>query len=82
MTELFTQVAQIPGVAISSPFDTPGKINPAGTTAFAVIDVTLRSQNELISLGSEIQEIGKKFSLNGVQIEYGGEIFAVFELQQ
>jgi RND superfamily putative drug exporter len=80
MTELFTQVAQIPGVAVSSPFDTPGKINPAGTTAFAVIDVTLRSQNELISLGSEIQEIGKKFSLNGLQIEYGGEIFAVFEL--
>jgi RND superfamily putative drug exporter len=80
MTELFTQVAQIPGVAVSSPFDSPGKINPAGTTAFATIDVTLRSQNELISLGSEIQEIGKKFSLNGVQIEYGGEIFAVFEL--
>ena len=80
MTELFTQVAQIPGVAVSSPFDTPGKINPAGTTAFAAIDVTLRSQNELISLGSEIQEIGKKFSLDGVQIEYGGEIFAVFEL--
>jgi RND superfamily putative drug exporter len=80
MTELFTQVAQIPGVAVSSPFDSPGKLNPAGTTAFATIDVTLRSQNELISLGSEIQEIGKKFSLNGVQIEYGGEIFAVFEL--
>ena len=80
MTELFTQVAQIQGVAVSSPFDTPGKINPAGTTAFAAIDVTLRSQNELISLGSEIQEIGKKFSLDGVQIEYGGEIFAVFEL--
>jgi RND superfamily putative drug exporter len=80
MTEMFTQVAQIPGVAVSSPFDTPGKINPSGTTAFAVIDVTLRSQSELISLGSEIQEIGKKFNLDGVQIEYGGEIFAVFEL--
>ena len=80
MTEMFSQVAQISGVTVSSPFDTPGKINPSGTTAFAVIDVTLRSQSELISLGSEIQEIGKKFSLDGVEIEYGGERFDVFEL--
>jgi len=80
MTELFSKVDALEGVTVASPFDTPGQINPAGTTAFASIDVTIRSQSELISLGEEIRELGEPFANADLRIEYGGNIFAGFEL--
>ena len=80
MTKLFSDVAKLEGVTVISPFDTQGQINQAATTAFATIDVSLRSQEEIIKLGEDIRAIGEKFSINGVQIEYGGEVFAGFEL--
>ena len=80
MTELFSKVDALEGVTVASPFDTPGQINPAGTTAFASIDVTIRSQSELISLGEEIRELGEPFASADLRIEYGGNIFAGFEL--
>ena len=80
MTDMFAKVAQIAGVSVSSPYDAPGKINQSGTTAFASIDVTMRSQSELMDLGTDIQGIGDSVNIDGLQIEYGGEIFAGFEL--
>ncbi len=80
MTDMFARVSEIAGVLVSSPYDAPGKINPSGTTAFAAIDVTMRSQAELIKLGNAIQDIGSTVSIAGLQIEYGGEIFAGFEM--
>ena len=77
---MFAKVAQIAGVSVSSPYDAPGKINQSGTTAFASIDVTMRSQSELMDLGTDIQGIGDSVNIDGLQIEYGGEIFAGFEL--
>ena len=76
MTDMFAKVAQIAGVSVSSPYDAPGKINQSGTTAFASIDVTMRSQSELMDLGTDIQGIGDSVNIDGLQIEYGGEIFA------
>ena len=73
-------VSKINGVLVTSPYDSPGKINPSGTTAFAAIDATMRSQAELLQLGTDIQDIGDKVNIDGLQIEYGGEIFAGFEL--
>lgn len=80
MTALFAELAKLEGVSITSPYETQGQINQTGTTAFAVIDVSIRSQQEITSLGEEVVEIGKKFSSENLQIEYGGEIFAGFEL--
>ena len=80
MADMFANVSKIEGVLVTSPYDAPGKINPSGTTAFASIDVTMRSQTELLELGSDIREIGDKVIIDGLQIEYGGEIFAGFEL--
>ena len=80
MTELFSKVDALEGVTVASPFDTPGQINPTGTTAFASIDVTIRSQSALISLGEEIRELGEPFANADLRIEYGGNIFAGFEL--
>ncbi|NCV76094.1 MMPL family transporter, partial [bacterium] len=80
MTDMFAKVAQLAGVSISSPYDAPGKINQSGTTAFASVDVTMRSQTELMKLGTDIQDIGDSVKIDGLQIEYGGEIFAGFEM--
>ena len=80
MTELFTKVGQIEGVTVTSPYDTEGQINVARTTAFASIDATIRSQTELIALGEEIREIGEPYATGDLRIEYGGNIFAGFEL--
>ncbi|MFM7819549.1 MAG: MMPL family transporter, partial [Actinomycetota bacterium] len=67
---------------IASPFDTPGQIDPTGKTAFAVIDISIRSQQEMIDLSEKIQDLEAKFTFDGLQIEYGGEIFAAFELPE
>lgn len=80
MTELFAKVGQIEGVTVTSPYDTEGQINVARTTAFASIDATIRSQTELIALGEEIREIGEPYAMGDLRIEYGGNIFAGFEL--
>ena len=80
MTELFTKVGQIEGVTVTSPYDAQGQINTARTTAFASLDATIRSQTDLIALGEEIRDIGKPYETGDVRIEYGGNIFAGFEL--
>lgn len=80
MSELFAKVEALEGVTVTSPFDTPGQINQSETTAFASIDATIRSQTELIALGEEIREIGEPYAVGDLRIEYGGNIFAGFEL--
>ncbi|MEY3353583.1 MAG: hypothetical protein RLZZ16_385 [Actinomycetota bacterium] len=80
MTELFAKVGQVEGVSVTSPYDVEGQINTARTTAFASIDATIRSQTALIALGEEIREIGEPYATDDLRIEYGGNIFAGFEL--
>ena len=80
MSALFAEIANLEGVSVTSPFETQGQINQDRTTAFATIDVAVRSQQEIIKLGEEIRDIGKNFTVDGLQIEYGGEVFAGFEL--
>ena len=80
VTELFTKVGQVEGVTVTSPYDVEGQINTSRTTAFASIDATIRSQTALITLGEEIRDIGKPYETSDLRIEYGGNIFAGFEL--
>ena len=68
------------GVTVTSPYDVQGQINTSRTTAFASIDATIRSQTDLIALGNQIREIGKPYAAGDLRIEYGGNIFAGFEL--
>lgn len=82
MTAFFAEVTKLDGVNIASPFETPGQIDPTGKTAFAVIDISIRSQQAMIDLSEKIQDLETKFTVDGLQIEYGGEIFAAFELPE
>lgn len=80
MSELFAKVDALEGVTVTSPFETQGQINQSETTAFASIDATIRSQTELIALGEEIRDLGEPYVVGDLRIEYGGNIFAGFEL--
>ncbi|MFY9481851.1 MAG: MMPL family transporter [Ilumatobacteraceae bacterium] len=82
LTPFFNQVDALPGITLTSPFveTGAGQINPAGTTGFASLDVSLRSQTELLTLSEDIQDLGNQVSIDGLTIEYGGNIFAEFEL--
>lgn len=79
MSALFDEVTKLDGVNVTSPFETRGQINQDGTTAFAAVDVSMRSQAAIIELGEDIRAIGDKYTMDGLQIEYGGEVFAGFE---
>ena len=80
MSDLFAKVDALEGVTVTSPFETQGQINQSETTAFASIDATIRSQTELIALGEEIRDLGEPYVVGDLRIEYGGNIFAGFEL--
>jgi len=82
LTPFFDNVESLPGVTVTSPFSetSQGQINQAGTTGFAAIDVSLRSQSEAIALSTQIQDMGKAVNITDLKMEYGGNIFAGFEL--
>ena len=82
LTPFFDNIESLPGVTVTSPFSetAQGQINQAGTTGFASIDVSLRSQSEIMSLSTQIQDMGKAVHIDGLKMEYGGNVFAGFEM--
>ncbi|MEI8068616.1 MAG: MMPL family transporter [Actinomycetota bacterium] len=82
LTPFFDNVESLPGVTVVSPFSetAQGQINQAGTTGFASLDVSLRSQSEIMSLSTQIQDMGKAVHIDGLKLEYGGNVFAGFEM--
>ena len=84
LAPFFDKVDALQGVTVTSPFSetSQGQINQAGTTGFASLDVSLRSQSELIELSKEIQDLGNAVNIDGLTIEYGGNIFAGFEMPE
>ncbi len=80
LTVVFDKVKEIDGVSIISPYAQVSQISPKGNIAFAQVDISDRSQKEAHAVGGEIEALGDSVAINGVTIEYGGEIFAIFEL--
>jgi putative drug exporter of the RND superfamily len=71
-------------ITITSPYDTPSQVSNDGTIAFAQLDIRdSRDFEELQEVGIEIREFGDELDLPpGVQIEYGGDLFAEFEMPE
>ena len=83
MDGLFQQVDQLQGVEVTSPFDpaTDGRqISQDGTIAFAQLNVSDRNQSEYQSLATQIRDLGDKVDVQGLNIQYGGDMFSEFEL--
>jgi RND superfamily putative drug exporter len=81
MTELFTEVAKIPNLTVTSPYTPEGaRFNsPTKPISFAQIGYTPKGQSEALQLADQIKALGNKVHVPGLQIEYGGQLFGQFE---
>jgi RND superfamily putative drug exporter len=84
MTSLFEQVDAIEGMKVTSPYSPEGGrfVSSDGTIAFAQLNFTERGQAEAQKLGDEIRDLGDDISVPGLQLEYGGQLFALFEFPE
>ena len=83
LQDLFAQVDELDGIDVTSPFDNPQQVSGDRTIAFAQLDISDRSQTEAQDVAEEIQDLGDAtVTAPGVQVEYGGEVFAEFELPE
>ena len=76
------QVDEIEGVEVISLYSNPGQISEDGTIGFAQLNVTERGQADFLKLSDEVQELGDEVGVDGLTIEYGGDVFAEFELPE
>jgi putative drug exporter of the RND superfamily len=75
--------AKQPGVTVTTPEQNPGQVSQNGQIAFAQLDFTDRSYTDLQQLGTKIMDVGEQQQPPaGVQVEYGGDPFAEFELPE
>ncbi|MET0662511.1 MAG: MMPL family transporter, partial [Ilumatobacteraceae bacterium] len=84
MQELFTYVEEIDDITVTSPYDSPQQVSQDGTIAFAQIDIAdTRTFTELNEIGDDVIEQGDELNtVEGLEIEYGGDLFAEFELPE
>ena len=81
MSEMFTKVAALPGVKVTSPYSPEGQRfnSPSKPISFAQLSVTQRTQTQNMALAKQIEAIGDTVNVPNLHIEYGGQLFAVFE---
>jgi len=83
LTEILDFAAAQDGVSVTSPYDNPQQISQDGTIAYAQLDISDRGFEEITNLGTEIEDFGNdQASIEGMEIEYGGDPFAEFELPE
>jgi RND superfamily putative drug exporter len=83
LQQLMDFAAEQPDVSVTSPYDAPQQISADGTIAFAQLDVRDRPFTELTELGTDIEDFGAELpAVDGLQIEYGGDLFSEFELPE
>ncbi len=90
MTEMLANVEALDTVKVISPYSPEGgqqistadsPVNTLGQdVAFAQLTVRRLEQADLVKLADQIREIGDKVQVDGLQIEYGGQVFQKAEL--
>ncbi len=75
--------AKEPGVTVVLPDQNPAQISENGQIAFTSLSISDRSFTDVQDLGEKIKEFGdQQQAPPGVQVEYGGDPFAKFELPE
>ncbi len=84
MEELFAAVGELDGVRVTSPYadEGSGQVSPSAPVAFAEVQITDRDYAEVQEVGDEIRHLGARVDVDGVTVEYGGEMFAEFEMPE
>jgi RND superfamily putative drug exporter len=80
MQHLFAEIEQkIPNVAVVSPYSTPGQRQIGRNDphiAYAEVNFADRSNEQFSDDGKAIKALGNKVKIAGLQIDYGGDMFA------
>ena len=81
---LFAEVEKLDGVKVVSPYSPEGAQfnSPTLPMSFAQIAFTQREQSQYIELADQITALGAGIAVPGLQIEYGGQLFAAFEFPE
>jgi putative drug exporter of the RND superfamily len=84
LEDLYAYATDKGDITVTSPFENPQQISDDGTIAFAQLDIRdSRTFTELQDLGKEIIAYGDSLpEIDGVDIEYGGDLFSEFELPE
>ena len=83
MEDLFADVEALdPGVEVKSPYSPEGaeQVSQVAPIAFAEVNVSDRNYEEMVALGNDIKDLEDGIDVEGLRIEFGGEMFAEFEL--
>ena len=87
MESLFAAIDGLDGVEVVSPYspDAQGQVNQERTIAFAQLNITDRDQTQFLAFAEEVQKLDDPITegsgaIDGLTIEYGGEVFGEFEL--
>jgi RND superfamily putative drug exporter len=76
------KVDQVEGVDVVSPYVNPQQVAQSGYIGFARLEITNRSQADIMKVADVITAIGDKVDVEGLQIEYGGDVFAKFAMPE
>lgn len=77
---LLDSLERVDGLTVVGPLDAPNQVSRDGTIAFAQLDLSVGTQGEAEELAEQIRELGDPLRRPGLEIEYGGNVFAEFEL--
>jgi RND superfamily putative drug exporter len=84
MQDLFAKVDALRDVDVTSPYEQQGanQISKDHPIAFAELQVRDMEYQKLLDLGDRIEKLGDEVHVQGVTIEYGGDMFSTFELPE
>ncbi len=84
MEGLFAEVGQLDGVSVTSPYDPQGaaQVSKTKPIVFAELQVRDREYQEVVDLGTRIEDLGKGVNVDGLTVEYGGDMFSKFEMPE
>lgn len=82
LSQGFSQIDAIENVDLISPFVLTDQISKEGTIAYATVNVPRMNLGEREPFVNQITSIMEPIAINGVQVEYGGDLFAVFPIPE
>ena len=76
------ELSKLPGVKVQSPYDFPNQVNRDRTIGFIQMSVEKVQRTELNALGDRARTASASLVATGAQVEFGGEMFAVFAMPE
>jgi RND superfamily putative drug exporter len=84
MQGLFDKVDQLDGIDVTSPYSPEGakQISDRKPIAFAELQVADLEYQEMLDLGTRVHDLGDQVHVQGLTIEYGGDMFSKFKMPE